>query len=663
MRKVLVSAVVTVASLGAFFLLTANSYAAVYQASYVLGQSDFVSSGANTTQATLNYPQDMAYDSVNHRLFVVDSSNSRVVVFDVATTTIQNGENASYVLGQTDFVSSNTATTQDGMNNPISVAYDAVNDRLFVADTYNNRVLVFNVAPGTIQNGENASYVLGQTDFTSATATVSQSGMNQPSGLAFDPTNDRLFVGDLYNSRVLVFDVAPGTIQNGENASYVLGQTDFTSLAAATSQSGLNQPAYLAFDPAGNELFVADVGGRRLIRFNVAPGTITNGESANFVIGEPDFTTVDGTVVVSATSSILSNGLVYDPAAQRLFASDFNANRVVVYQFVSMEPAVLSDATVNEAYTAPLSATSSQGTVSLSLVSGSLPNGVNLSDTGLSGTPTAAGNYSFAVAATDNNGAIGSVTSQPLSLSLVVAGAPMPAPVVSTGGGVALPVFNYNISVTPDSTTTAVINWSTSLPSASYVIYGPTAAYGQTAQPEKQDDNIHYSARLIGLQAGTTYHYSIISTAMGRTTTSTDATFGGPAASVPNSATAVTATAITASSSVTALEAEIASLTAQVEALANKAGASSPIAAFSNPQFTADLALGDRGTEVAALQRYLDTHGFPLARSGSGSSGQETEMFGALTRAALIRFQAANGLPATGYFGPLTRKLISASAQ
>jgi DNA-binding beta-propeller fold protein YncE len=104
-------------------------------------------------------------------------------------------------------------------------AYDAVDNFLHVVDHSNNRVLVFNVAPGSIANGENASYVLGQTNFTTAAGATTQSGMRLPSGLDYDATYTRLFVGDSSNNRVMVFNVAPGTIANGENAAYVLFPT------------------------------------------------------------------------------------------------------------------------------------------------------------------------------------------------------------------------------------------------------------------------------------------------------------------------------------------------------------------------------------------------------------------------------------------------------
>ncbi len=75
--------------------------------------------------------------------------------------------------------------------------------------------------------------------------------------------------------------------------------------------------------------------------------------------------------------------------------------------------------------------------------------------------------------------------------------------------------------------------------------------------------------------------------------------------------------------------------------------------------FTRDLESGVIGEDVKALQIYLNTHGYILTESGPGSPGNETTKFGAFTRIALSKFQAANGItPAVGYFGPKTRALI-----
>lgn len=82
----------------------------------------------------------------------------------------------------------------------------------------------------------------------------------------------------------------------------------------------------------------------------------------------------------------------------------------------------------------------------------------------------------------------------------------------------------------------------------------------------------------------------------------------------------------------------------------------------SNSSFTRDLNVGTTGADVRALQRYLNAHNFSVAATGSGSVGNETEMFGALTRAALSKFQQAKGIsPAAGYFGPKTRAYVAAN--
>lgn len=76
--------------------------------------------------------------------------------------------------------------------------------------------------------------------------------------------------------------------------------------------------------------------------------------------------------------------------------------------------------------------------------------------------------------------------------------------------------------------------------------------------------------------------------------------------------------------------------------------------------FTRNLSIGSVGEDVLELQKYLNAHGFPVASSGPGSPGNETLRFGGATRAALIRFQTADGIrPASGFFGPTTRAYVN----
>jgi DNA-binding beta-propeller fold protein YncE len=66
---------------------------------------------------------------------------------------------------------------------------------------------MFNAGPSVIAHGENASYVLGQSSFTTSASAITQSGFNGPSKQTYDPGNGRLFVSDAGNDRIMVFQV------------------------------------------------------------------------------------------------------------------------------------------------------------------------------------------------------------------------------------------------------------------------------------------------------------------------------------------------------------------------------------------------------------------------------------------------------------------------
>jgi peptidoglycan hydrolase-like protein with peptidoglycan-binding domain len=76
--------------------------------------------------------------------------------------------------------------------------------------------------------------------------------------------------------------------------------------------------------------------------------------------------------------------------------------------------------------------------------------------------------------------------------------------------------------------------------------------------------------------------------------------------------------------------------------------------------FIRDLDTGIQGDDVKSLQKFLNSKGYTVSTTGPGSIGNETDYFGMKTREALIQFQKQNNItPAIGYFGPLTRAVIS----
>lgn len=187
-------------------------------ADLVLGQTDFTSNGCNGGASGLCEPWVGIRFDASGNLWVADYDDCRVVEY---VPPFKTGMAASVAIGQTSLTSTDcgtSATTNDG---PWSLAFDAKGD-LWVADGYNNRVLLFK-PPFT--TGMAASVVLGQPDFTSSAAHTTASGFDYPSDVSSDSAGN-LYVSDDFNSRVLVFS-PPFT--NGMNASMVIGQADFTS--------------------------------------------------------------------------------------------------------------------------------------------------------------------------------------------------------------------------------------------------------------------------------------------------------------------------------------------------------------------------------------------------------------------------------------------------
>ena len=102
------------------------------------------------------------------------------------------------------------------------------------------------------------------------------------------------------------------------------------------------------------------------------------------------------------------------------------------------------------------------------------------------------------------------------------------------------------------------------------------------------------------------------------------------------------------------LQALVQSLLAQIAALQGQVGTGTT--GGSCFTFTSNHELGDQGGEVMQIQKFLNSQGFAVAAAGAGSPGNETSYFGSLTRAAVSKYQAANGIsPTAGYWGPITR--------
>jgi sugar lactone lactonase YvrE len=288
----------------------------------VFGQPNFTSGTPRTTQNGMHYPNGVFVD-IGGRLWVADNGNNRILRFDHAST-LSSGANANGVLGQPTFTSNASATNQHSLKNPAGVFVDT-GGRLWVTDTSNHRVLRYNNAAAKA-NGANADGVLGQPNFTSNAIATTQNGMSILYSVFVD-SGGRLWVADAFNHRILRFDNAASKA-NGANADGVLGQPNFTSSGLATTQSGMHWPEGVTVDNATGRLYVADYSNQRILVFNSAAG-LANGANASYVLGQKNFST--NTNGSSATTLYYPNRVFYDQAVKVLLASDSYNNRVLMY--------------------------------------------------------------------------------------------------------------------------------------------------------------------------------------------------------------------------------------------------------------------------------------------------------------------------------------------
>jgi uncharacterized protein (TIGR03437 family) len=291
----------------------------------VIGQTTFTSqisggasgatgaSGASGTIGPNGPPSSSVFGAVgglafaNNTLFITDANrlgmapiNNRVLMIPTPslpqpTDALANNTrcpacvgNATVVLGQPNFAGYAAATSQTGMSLPLAVASDGI--RVAVADTANNRVLLWKSFPAT--NGQPADVVLGQKDFTTLQpVTVTASTFRAPQGVWLQ--NGKLFVADTQNNRVLIWNSIPA--QNNQPADLVLGQPNFTTVpqidqTKSSLQAAANQmltPVSVSSD--GTHLIVTDLGFSRVLIWNSIPSQ-TN-QPADFELGQVDLVT------------------------------------------------------------------------------------------------------------------------------------------------------------------------------------------------------------------------------------------------------------------------------------------------------------------------------------------------------------------------------------
>lgn len=307
----------------------------------IVGQPDLGGAQANAGLAepagwTLDRPSDVWTDG--RRLVIADAGNHRVLIWDTIPT--EPGTPADVVVGQRAPNAGEpnagrgvSRAGADGLLAPEGVL--VAGEALYVADTGNSRVLVFDPLPTS--DGAAATRVLCQDDFES-------NGPNRGAGEASaascsGPTDvlvvgDRLFVADALNHRVLEF---PTDAASGAAAVRVLGQPDFQTRQPYDAEGQptariFATPWRLAHD--GTNFYVADRGHHRVLIYDSLP--TTNFAPADRLLGQVSFDVAVVTPARDGLDSPSGLGVLPQPfRSARVYVADAGKDRVIEYVHVA----------------------------------------------------------------------------------------------------------------------------------------------------------------------------------------------------------------------------------------------------------------------------------------------------------------------------------------
>lgn len=282
--------------------------------SSLLGQDAYTDDLPNRGRATpgidtLRGPQGVTYDASLARYAIADTENNRVLV--------GAGKTISGLYGQPSFDNDTAGVSAFTLRRPHGVALAGV--RVYVADTDNHRVVLFNAGSGSA-----AAACYGQFDCTKGFENgfaLSSRSFKSPRAVSVDPLDAKHFyVADTGNHRVIE------RIEDAALAAY--GQLgSFTSAVPSlggVGQGSLNTPVAVAADRDG--FWVVDQGHYRVLHFRRG-STI-----ADRVLGQKDFWTATRSAAPTASTFMLPTGVAVASNGD-VYVADGGAARVLRFKF------------------------------------------------------------------------------------------------------------------------------------------------------------------------------------------------------------------------------------------------------------------------------------------------------------------------------------------
>jgi DNA-binding beta-propeller fold protein YncE len=191
------------------------------------------------TAARFMCPSDIAYVPSLNEIFVTDGDAIRTL--DLSTLQVVTRAGSINSPGHAD-----ATGPAASFNEPEGITYDSGNNTLYIADSNNNEIRAMN--PTTYQ----VSTVAGNLTAGFADGVGSSAQFRTPWGVAYNPADGIVYIGDTLNNAVRAFNPVNGSVTT------IAGNGTIGSANGTGSAASFHYPAYMAFDPGGTHMYLTD---------------------------------------------------------------------------------------------------------------------------------------------------------------------------------------------------------------------------------------------------------------------------------------------------------------------------------------------------------------------------------------------------------------------
>jgi len=260
------------------------------------------STGSPGFSGMFNYPISLCIDKDNSRLFILDYSNHRIEVYST--------ESGKYVL--TICGSGTSGTDNNQLNYPQGICLASSTGILYVADTKNHRIQLYDSCTGSYVNTFGVPGISGS----------EEGHFHSPVSICVDEHSNYLYVSEWDNDRVQILDATTGEFKGMigdviKDENIVLMEEE-----EIDDNKTFKSPYGLTIDRDSNLLYVVDAGNLRIQVFTLDTWTYSK--------------TIDNFQITGSDLTLLRDPreICIDNVNHNMFLCDAANHRILVLKFM-----------------------------------------------------------------------------------------------------------------------------------------------------------------------------------------------------------------------------------------------------------------------------------------------------------------------------------------